>query len=267
MSQPQNHITKGYPGAKQGAGVIPFMANNTPFHHRYFELFAGSASYYHSKRPAAISFLNDLNSAVVRTLQHFEKNENYGLTGTYVSWGDAVDYLLKNKTDFTRFDFINLDPPYPADDRRSAAIIYKCEMLEDTQHMRLLKALKGIDANIMLHTGTNTLYHDYLIGCDGEPSPYTEPGQWRYKDFHTMGHREPRIERIYMNYPEPRYLHEYTWLGDDYITRQNKKRKRQRLERELKTIDEYDRHMMIEEIIKNHPAEVQHFMAVLQAKK
>lgn len=51
---------------------------------------------------------------------------------------------------------------------------------------------------------------------------------WRYIDFTAQTRRGAATERLYMNYPEPDELHDYSYLGSDYKDRERIKLKFQR---------------------------------------
>ena len=127
-------------------------------------------------------------------------------------------------------------------------------MLSDKLHEEFLTAVLAKDTNFMISTRPNELY-DIMLKT------------WRKKTMITRDRRGNATEVVYMNYEPPKLLHQYDMLGDDYVERQHLNRVRTRFANKLSRVDEYTRHMMIEEMIKNDPAAVQHFMAVLAGKK
>lgn len=57
---------------------------------------------------------------------------------------------------------------------------------------------------------------------------------WRLLEFTSNTHKGLATEHLYMNYPEPSELHDYSYLGDNYRDRENIKRRHSTL---LKKID------------------------------
>ena len=231
-----------YPGSKTNSGIFQFLCNHTPHHKRYFELFAGRATYYSKKRPAEFSYLAEINPKQVAWLQAKFKD----LVPVYE--GSALDIL--DTWPFETTDFVYLDPPYPAGARRSGNKLYTFEMLEDELHQPLLQAIKECPANVMISTSPNELYQ-------------LELKDWHVRDFNTMGHRGPRVERIYMNYdPDKVILHQYDMLGKDYMERQAIGRKVDRIAAKLQALPLHQKHLFFQEMCKNDPAAVQHFLSI-----
>jgi len=237
-------LLQNYPGAKTNSGIIPFIVNQIPYHWRYFELCAGSAQVFRHKRRAIVNYLNDLNPIVIAELFSV-----FGIEGEAIRYSTLPVLHLLPMFAFNRQDFIYLDPPYPASARRSGAVIYDCEMLGDDVHRQLLTAVLAMEANVMISTRPNDLYDTMLR-------------DWRRLEFDTMGHYGPVTEVIFMNYPEPEYLHQYDMLGGDCWERQGVDRKRSRFADKLKRNTPYTNHLMIEELIKHDRAAVQHFLTV-----
>jgi site-specific DNA-adenine methylase len=240
---------KTYPGAKTNSGIIQFLVNDIPYHHRYFELCAGTAQLFKHKERARYNYLNDINQDVVNKLAHLYSNTSGHIHYTSMP---LVDYF-RYRT-FEKNDFIYLDPPYPASARRSGASLYKHEMLNDDDHVQLLKAIQVLDANVMISTRPNKLYELHLK-------------KWRKAEFETMGQRGRVTEVIYMNYDKPTILHQYDLLGADCWERQQLKRKRIAFANKMKHLPPHQAHMLIEQIVKDYPTEVQHFLTVAESKK
>lgn len=223
-----------YTGSKNGNGVAQWIINNIPLHSDYYELFAGSAAIYFKKRPAINSILLEKDHAQYAKLY---KKVNYGPHPVH---GCAIDYL--KKITFSSSDFIYLDPPYPLSSRRQGRAYYQEEMT-DEQHTELLQLIKASTAMVMISTRHNELYSNALK-------------DWRMKEFSTADRAGACTEVIYMNYPEPKYLHEYTYIGDGYQDRQRLKRKAQRFADKLQTLEPYERHIYMLEMIKSYKEEL-----------
>lgn len=234
-----------YPGKKSNSGIVQFIINNIPLHTRYFELFAGTGNIHFSKRPADENILSDFDVKQVRYLIDNNRSNN-----TLVIQKTFQDLIAK--TVFTGSDFLYLDPPYPLSSRRNAKKYYRHEMT-DEDHVQLLKTVLAMDANIMISTRQNELYELHLKS-------------WRKKLFKTVDRAGACEEIIYMNYPEPPLLQQYDYLGNGYIDRQRIKRKIERFAGKLNELPQYERHLFIQEMIKNDCAAVQHFLTVYAGK-
>lgn len=238
-------ILTNYPGSKNNSGILQFFINRIPYHKRYFELFVGTGALYYAKKPAEINILLDMNPDVVEALLRKDLHKEQ----TLVSNGSAIELMQRCKQSITRQDFIYLDPPYPMS-TRAGRKYYQHEMT-DADHVQLLQTIQALDANIMISTRQNKLYEEYLKG-------------W-YKATHRIANRANVLDEIiYTNYPPPDILHQYDHLGDGYVDRQAKKRKRVRFMQKIQQLPDYERHMFIQEMIAANAAEVQHFLTVLQ---
>lgn len=233
-----------YPGAKNNSGILQFYINRIPYHTRCFEMFGGTAILSRTKKPASIkNIVVDADSEVIA--QHNKRND------TKIDYivGDALALLKANNTptfNYSRSDFIFLDPPYPFSSRRSGKKYYRHEMT-DTDHVQLLSTVLQTDANIMICTRENELYDKMLK-------------KWRREEFRTMGRQGVVEEIIYMNYEKPVYLHQYDYIGGDCWQRQGAKRKRKRFYNKINAMDIHEKHALIEELIKQDAAAVQHFL-------
>lgn len=233
-----------YTGAKNNSGILQFFINNIPAHERYFELFAGTAALYYAKKPAKYNVLNDLNPKMVA----YHKGRS--ATNTFVKQADTL--LLVDIFDYTREDFIYLDPPYLLADRRSGKALYKYEMMGEDDHVQLLTAALQLDANIMISCRQNELYESILAG-------------WRRKEFKTVDRGGPCVEVIYMNYQEPDILHQYDHCGKNRTDRQRISRKVARFSAKIKALPAYEKHLFIQELIANDPPAVKMFLSALPA--
>lgn len=241
---------RNYPGAKSGSGIIQWLINNIPYHLRYYELFAGSAQLYRAKTKAKLSVLADIDQNVVVRLVN--ETKIIECPGNKIITGSFFD-VIKDINFQAGVDFIYLDPPYPKSSRRSERPIYNHEMLEDSEHEKLLKLILKLEANVMISTRQNELYDIYLKN-------------WRKKTFDTRGRHGTETEVIYMNYPEPQLLHQYDYLGNDYIDRQRIKRKVVRFYKKIQLLPSLEKHLFIQELINNDLTAVQHFLTITDQK-
>lgn len=165
---------------------------------------------------------------------------NYTVPGKYqIINADAIQCLRLICPTSSADTFIYCDPPYPKSSRRSAADIYDFE-LSDADHVQLLTTLLQTKAQVAISTYKNDLYAEMLKG-------------WRLVTFTAQTRVGPATEYLYMNYPEPAELHDYTFLGQNRIERQRIRRKIQRHVERLKELPKYERIAIIEAIQKQVP--------------
>ena len=195
-----------YPGGKNGAGVVHRIINQMPPHDLYVEAFAGSAAVYRAKLPASRSVLIDRDAAVIAALS----DEGLEASTTAII-GDAVRWLRKNR--LTDRAVVYCDPPY-LPSCRSHRRIYRCELLEDG-HRELLGALGACRARVILSGYPSLLYSTMLPG-------------WRTIEYRAMTRGGPRIECLWMNFPEPVELHDYRYLGENFRERERLRRQQRR---------------------------------------
>jgi len=105
------------------------------------------------------------------------------------------------------------DPPYPLSSRRSAERIYRHEMT-DQQHAELLAVLRLLPCLVIVSSYPSPLYQETLK-------------DWRRIEFRAQTHRGTATEILWCNYPAPRELHDYSFLG-------NEKRERERIRKKVR---------------------------------
>jgi DNA adenine methylase len=218
-----------YTGGKNGNGVYQTIINQFPPHEHYIEGFLGSGAILRYKKSAISNIGIDLSVDAIRAFQQFTfKGQVYRdefLKAIKRLWYD-------NKT------LIYLDPPYIKDSRRNPRDIYTHEMT-DKQHMQLLtwaiEATEKEKPMIAISHYRNPLYDKMLKG-------------WRTLDYTTGTHAGPVTETLYMNYPQPEQLHEYTYLGNDCWDRQRIKRRIKLLANKLSALPPYERQAVLDSL-------------------
>lgn len=203
-----------YQGGKNGAGVYQTIINRIPVHHRYIEPFAGSASIYRRKAPAASSVL------VERDPDQASKLAMVASSNTEVFCGCAFDWIESNLLTMGAADFVYLDPPYLHATRKDVNL-YRHE-LTDEHHKNLVLSLlpKMSDRGVrwMLSGYASELYDDAAM-LQG----------WNRHEFTAMTRRGPATEVIWMNYdPSVSTIAESTYAGSDFRERERIKRKAER---------------------------------------
>jgi len=195
-----------YPGGKNGNGAYQHIINLIPPHRVFIELFGGSAPISRYKRPADENYIVELNTAAI--------DENNYPAGSIVINNCSISLLRSNYFPACKDTFIYADPPYLFSTRSHKAKIYKHEFT-DTDHSDLLQLLSSTLAMVMISAYDNELYNYLLTG-------------WHKHTYKGMTRQGPRTETLYMNYPAPQELHDYSWLGKNCTDRQRIKRKLQR---------------------------------------
>ena len=228
---PNGKVIAHYPGNKSVKGLYHLIINNIPPHKHYYELFAGSAEIARRKAPAQLNVINDVNKKVYRKLL------KYSVQHPELGWNVMNDSVLNFLPLFTdtkkvsKADFIYLDPPY-----------LDCDVYEQGHeyyfHKSILQYLVKLPCNIMISHYEHPVYDELLqIG-------------WRKKTFETYYRRKYVVEAIYMNYPEPEKLHDYSFLGADCWERQLMKRRLNGYLKGLRSLSVVERSRIIEAINK-----------------
>lgn len=142
--------------------------------------------------------------------QSLAVNFSCGIQGLEVINGCAIEFL--ESFPFTGHEFIYLDPPYLLEARRRRSPIYKHEMMDVQSHARLLQVIKSISSPVMISGYWSELYAVQLAA-------------WRTVTFPMMTRGgSSAIEWLWMNYPEPIRLHDYSFIGENKSQRQAFKR-------------------------------------------
>ena len=194
-----NRPFKTYNGGKNGSGVYQAIINQIPPHDVFVSGFAGNCGVLANKRRASMDNIAiDLDASVV---------EGWLLIpGITVFKCDVISLLDKNWT-LNDKAFIFLDPPYLSSTRTGKNNYYKNEMKDPATHKKMLSAALKLKCMCLLIHYPNPLYDKMLSG-------------WRTKDIKGRTRAGMRIERLYMNYPEPTALHDYSYIGDDFRERE-----------------------------------------------
>jgi site-specific DNA-adenine methylase len=196
-----------FPGGKAGSGVYQQIINQIPPHDVYVEPFLGDGAVMRHKKPAWETYLYDIDPAVVLRFPadawpHCKCVAQNALV--------VLPQHLSNP-----FAFIYCDPPYPRSSRSCARPLYRFEMTDD-QHSTLLDLVRSQKAMVAISSYANPLYDETLA-------------DWRRVEFQTVNRRGNRAtEVLWMNYPEPTALHDYTYLGNTFRERERLSRKRKR---------------------------------------
>jgi DNA adenine methylase len=222
-----------YPGGKLASGNIQAIINQIPPHRTYLEIFAGGAAVFFHKRRAEWSHLCELESGQASRLAMLAReSEGVGRGGWTVHHVDALDYASSYA--WRGDEFVYADPPYPMSTKGGR--LYKIEMA-DERHQQLLQLLAGLPCKFAL-SGYRCPMYDAAADAHG----------WRRLDYQSMSHGGVRTESLWMNYPEPVELHDYSYVGANFTDRQRIKRKADRWVSMLDAMPPLERGLVLSKI-------------------
>lgn len=223
-----------YFGGKGSDGTYQKIINQLPPHENFISGCLGACYVMRHKRPAPrLNVGVDVNAEVVemwRAASFPEESDFF-----FYNW-DVVNYLdmisERFDTEKQQRTLIYLDPPYPLSARRSDRKRYANEMTDD-QHSRLLDTiLKMPNFLIAISSYPNDLYEHRLY-------------DWRCIEWQSQTRRGPATEVLWMNYPEPKALHDYTYLGDDFREREAIKKRVGSLRRKIERLSDIERNFLL----------------------
>jgi DNA adenine methylase len=221
-----------YTGGKNGSGVYQQIISMMPPHRTYIELFLGSGAILKRKKKAAMSYGVDLDRNVLDA-QSFENFDGAELS---LHAENAVDFIDSRRHLFTKDALVYADPPYLESVRRTARRYYAFEMMTDSEHTELLRALKSLESMVMISGYDSELYDRILT-------------DWRKEQFQTTNRAGDKVtETVWLNFPEPAELHDYRFLGRDRTHRQQIKRKKERWRERLAKMDSQERYALLSEL-------------------
>lgn len=155
--------------------------------------------------------------------------------------GDRVHVLNIDAFDFASSwtwrgdEFVYADPPY-LHETRGKDRIYACE-LPDEGHERLLSMLASLPCRWALSGYRSPMYDAWAASMG-----------YRRVDFNSMTRGGVRVESLWMNYPEPVELHDYSYVGANFTDRQRIKRKADRWVSMLANMPPLERGLVLSKI-------------------
>jgi len=213
-----------YVGGKGASGVVQTIINQQPPHDVYVEPFLGGGAVMRAKRPAKFNCGIDLDPGPI---SRFKEQNRPGFVFLH------ADSLLALDPEFASFPegrtLIYADPPYPLSARRRNRRLYRCE-LTDRDHRELLGLLvrQGARHYVQISSYWNPLYAEMLEG-------------WRLIRFMANTRGGLMEECLWMNYPEPRVLHDYRFLGSNFRQRERIRRKTARWTARIAALPQLER--------------------------
>lgn len=217
------------------------IINQMPPHRAYIEPFLGSGAVMRRKRPAAVNFGCDLDADVIATACRLAKSGEWISPADNVAPGGEVPLFAFERGDGIEWmrrtclqadDLVYCDPPYLNETRRQQRRLYRYE-LSRARHVELAEACRRLPGHVMVSGYRSELYDQAFA-------------DWRLVTYTAQTHGGPATECLWMNYPEPRALHDYRYLGRDYRERERIRRRQARWYRRLLAMPDLERRAMVE---------------------
>jgi len=252
-----------YPGGKNQH--YQKIINRIPPHETYIETHLGSGAVMRHKRPARLNVGIELNPDVLAKTAvsivgngdteassdaamgaaivgngETEASLNLAMLAIIAKNGDADGYKFFRMDaaqwlrlfPFTGNEFIYADPPSLMHPRRCQRPLYDFEYT-DKQHEELLETLLTLPCPVMVSGYWSELYADRLAG-------------WHTFQFQAMTRGgSMATEWLWMNYPPPTALHDYSYLGRNFRERERIKRKKTRWVERLKRTEGLERQAIL----------------------
>lgn len=222
-----------YPGGKNSAFRI--LVNQIPPHEMRIEAFAGSGVLTRLMRPAAANVAIDVYASSCDALRR-------AAPGAVVIHGDMISVLpeVVARSGYAAGKiFVYADPPYLKLDidgtpvRSSQRDMYEHEFDTVEQHQALLALLKSLGCMVMISGYWSKLYEQEL-------------SDWRSISYNAVKRSGEVVkEFLWMNYPAPVALHDYSFLGDGRTDRQRIKRKVARWTKKLSSMPVLEKQVML----------------------
>lgn len=227
-----------YPGSKNIAGVPQRLINQVTPHDVFVSGCLGKCALMATKKPARTNYGIDVNMEVLRPYWDSLKRKDIQLVrDDFFKWIAQFNFsgVMAERW------FIYLDPPYLKSACLSQVPLFKYEFT-DEQHAQLIRwALDTTAFSKNTHIAINhppCKEYDALLSHG-----------WRKMEYEVTRHRGVVVlDALYMNYPEPEALHEYTYLGGDKIKRQAVKRKVQGYVEKFRNMEVLERNAILAEI-------------------
>jgi DNA adenine methylase len=224
-------IARGtYTGGKGCMGVVQALINQAPPHRVLVVPFAGKCAFTLAIRPAAGGVvLVDADADVVAWWRAQDPSSPVLARSTIIH-GCGIELLERYA--WHGDELVFADPPYLPGTRMPDLYAHE---LTTADHRRLLRVLEGIPCPVML--------------CGRPSEMYTRAlPTWRTLDYTSGTRGGPKPERLWMNYPEPVALHDYSYLGSNFRERERIKRLRQRWRARLAVMPAMERYAVLASI-------------------
>lgn len=216
-----------YNGGKAGHGTYQKIINNIPKHSIYIEPMVGNGGILFNLNLPGMVVINDIDSAVIDKYDY--KCLGY-INRSVKVHNQCYSEIIEKYDDFENV-FFYFDPPYLKSTRKNEKDLYRFEW-EESQHILFLEKIKKIKNKVMVSHYPCTLYD-------------TELQSWNSLEFYSTTRKGKALDKIYMNYPTPKNLQDYRYLGINSIDRQRIKRKSERTLEKFKNLPIHERNLIL----------------------
>jgi len=213
-----------YPGGKNGDGVYQRIINLIPPHKVWVEACGGSAAITRHICAAEESYVIEVDPVQSECLR-----EQLGSRAIVVH-GDFIEKLGVAKPACVD-SLLYIDPPYLVDVRTAGRTMYRYDWTV-SDHISFLKWVVKRGERIIITHPTCDLYLSALPG-------------WNRVAYQYMSRNGLRNDCIWMNYPAPERLHDYSYIGRDKTDRQRIQRKIDRELSKLSALNPLERNAII----------------------
>lgn len=231
-------LPKTYNGGKEASGVYQTIINYITPHQIYIEPFLGRGTILRLKKPAPQYNIGcELDKELwLKWLDYKREQKLYHIITHNMCGISFLRHIRDNSifTDLGRHVYIYCDPPYLMETRSTQRKLYVHEFTRE-KHIDLLTLVKELPFNISISCYDNSLYQEHLKG-------------WNKIQFKAQTRRGTATETLYFNYPQPKELHDYSFLGKDFRDRYRIHQKIERHVNGLKRLPELERNAIIHAI-------------------
>lgn len=204
------------------------IINQLPPHDLYIEPFLGGGAVLLNKKPARRTIGVEIDP---KTLTLWKGDEVPSLELVNMC---GINFLraFRYAYPFTGRELVYLDPPYVRSARDSKDKMYSFEFT-DEQHQELLEVIKTLPSMVAISGYQSELYSHALA-------------DWRSISFQSIKRNgKMGTEILWMNYPEPFELHDYSCLGDGFRQREQITRQQRRWRAKLEGMPQQRRYALL----------------------
>lgn len=230
-------MSNSYTGGKNGSGVYQKIISMMPPHKIYVEGFLGSGAILRRKKPAEYNFGIELDPHAFKADKPFPDATFVEIVNeSFFDFVSTLPEFLSKRFYQPNETLIYCDPPYLASTRSSQRQYYRYEMMSEAEHTEFLTTVLELPYLVMISGYESDLYNDLLSG-------------WRKESFWTTNRAGKHVkEFVWLNFPKPLELHDYSFLGENYRERQDINRQRERWIKRLAEMPEQKRFALMSAI-------------------
>jgi DNA adenine methylase len=228
---------KTYLGGKSGDGTYQRIISIMAPHDIYIDAFLGNSPMLTKKIPAFCSSIGiDLDKEVISAWSKLSLTDHIFLNCDAIPWLKYFKVPAAILKSLGYRILIYLDPPYRFSQRKSIQTKYKFEF-SDSDHRQLLSIINDYPSHIVISSYPNPMYDDALKS-------------WNSFKFQSNTRQGSVVEKIWFNYPWPKSLHDYRYMGKDFRDRYRIKNINSRTISKFKRMPDLERNYLFS-ILKN----------------